>query len=132
MKKLIFAFIICIATSFDASAQTPPLNKQQTLDYINNLFKKSSEFAGEVSLEGKVMSVIMSSGKPSRTDLPSLGLLAIKKYEKSEIFYVYSPPEEKVIFWMISLESEALRLKKALEHLIELVKAEKSTDPFDD
>lgn len=35
------------------------------------------------------------------------------------------------IFFCIELESDANRLKKALEHLIQLVKAEKSTDPFD-
>ena len=45
MKNSLLTFIICIATPFVAKAQTAPLYKQQTVDYINNLFKKASNYA---------------------------------------------------------------------------------------
>lgn len=137
MKKLLITSLLLFAGIYSSYAQTPSLNKQQTIDYISDLYRKSFTMeAGQsvfgVSLEGKVFSVSLVSGKKFRTDLSTLNLLVVKKHEGYNSFYISSLPDDKVsILWFISPETDANRLKKALEHLIELVKAEKSTDPFD-
>lgn len=140
MKKLFLAFIICIVTSFVASAQTKPLNKQQTLDYITKLYQ--ANFTGErdakwsIVVEGKIMVKKSNLGNGTyRTDLSVLSTdsLIVKSYgDVKKLYEVTEKNSNNSIFWAIDIESDALRLKKALEHLIELVKAEKSTDPFDD
>lgn len=141
MKKIIFAFIICISTSFYTSAQTPSLNKQQTLEYITKLWKANYDDADgsltSVTLDGKVLTVITSKGKSHRTDLtiinPRLLLISNDIFDGKTYYFIHiEGSKAKSIIFGIQLESDALRLKKALEHLIEIVKAEKSTDPFDD
>jgi len=135
LKKLLLVFTICIATSFVASAQIPPLNKQQTVDYINDLFKKASDYADIITgytLENKVLVCTYRSGTKYRQDLEKLNVDSIFIKNRDKKFIVYHiHQEDNYFFGAIQLESDAIRLKKALEHLIELVKAEKSTDPFD-
>ena len=133
MKKLLLALIICISTSVVANAQTPPLNKNQTVKYIENLFKSSWSSSKtnivSVSVDEKIFVVKSRSGKTFRNDLSKVNILKIGKSEEN-LFYISETDFEGSILWNLQLESDALRLKKALEHLIELLKAEKSTDPF--
>lgn len=136
MKKILIAFVICVVSTYVGKAQTPQFNKHQTINYIDNLFKQSfTKEAGQtisnVSLDAKVLNISMVTGQNFRFDILALTSLIIKKHDGYNSFYITSSQEEKSIFWFISLESDANRLKKALEHLIELLKTEKSTDPFD-
>lgn len=135
MKKLLLASIICIATTFVAKAQAPPLNKQQTLDFINELFKKASDYANITvgyTLEKKVLVLTYRNGDKYRQNLGKLNADSIFIENRDNKFIVYRiHQKDNYFFGAIQLEADAIRLKKALEHLIELVKTEKSTDPFD-
>jgi len=135
LKKLLLASIICIATTFVAKAQAPPLNKQQTLDFINELFKKASDYANITvgyTLEKKVLVLTYRNGDKYRQNLGKLNADSIFIENRDNKFIVYRiHQKDNYFFGAIQLEADAIRLKKALEHLIELVKTEKSTDPFD-
>ena len=141
MKKLI-TICLLLATAFivNVQAQNAPLNKQQTLEYIEKLYKETFEYNPDknftvfnVTLDGKILQVIYSNGLKSRIELFSNQTLTITKDDpKYGYDIIYNPPikNNKNILTHISLESDAKRLKKALEHLIEILKTEKSTDPF--
>jgi len=134
MKKLILFCIILLCTLSSIQAQNAPLNKQQTLDYIEKLFKstyKQGSFKfNSVTLDGKILNSTFSDGAIYRTDLSKDELLVILGPETDGYHIKFSPENEKIIFCCIQLEADAKRLKKALEHLIEILKTEKSTDPF--
>lgn len=131
MKKLFLALVICLATSFAANAQTTPLNKQQTLDYLNKQYRKFNDNFDSLFLDNKVLVQSFKGGTSFRLDVSELGNLVVKMNEHSGsgVDVRYKP--NRNVFYGIDVESDAIRLKKALEHLIDLLKAEKSTDPFD-
>ncbi|HTE01013.1 MAG TPA: hypothetical protein VK668_17095 [Mucilaginibacter sp.] len=142
MKKVRLSFLLLslafVAQAQGAKSQTPPLNKQQTLDYITKLwqanFPKETDAKWTIVLEGKILVKKSNSSNTYRTDLSAISVdsLIIKPYgEEGKSFAVKEVNSKMPIFWAIEIESDATRLKKALIHLIELVKAEKSTDPFD-
>jgi hypothetical protein len=134
MKKLFFA-ILFIATSFTAISQTPSLNKQQTLDYINELFIKAIDDpknAKHFSLKYVDLEMPLN-GKLLRLNLTKVKEITLEdKTPKGYGYYVYcefiDPSIKYIIFYDIVNEADAKRLKKAFEHLVELVK--KEGDPF--
>ena len=133
MKKLLLAFVTFLATSFAAKAQTPPLNKQQTIDYIVELVNKMdvSGHLKNIEIDKKVMVLVGKYVGQERIEVSDLEHLEVKKktINTEEPFYITH--KNGIVFLFIATESDAIRLKKALEHLIDLVKTEKSTDPFD-
>ena len=141
MKKL-YTICLLIATVFsvNALAQNAPLNKQQTLDYIEKLFKESFIYGESlvkvvsVTLDNKILQVNLSDGAKSRNELLLNQLLMIKKSNMAanryHIGYYFEGKADVNVLYHISAESDANRLKKAIEHLIEILKTEKSTDPF--
>jgi hypothetical protein len=134
MKKLILFCIILLGTFSCTQAQNTPLNKQQTLEYIEKLFKasyKQNNFkVTSVVLDRKILNTTFSDDSILRTDLSKNELLVIEGPDTYGFHIKFSPENEKQIFCCIQLEADAKRLKKALEHLIEILKTEKSTDPF--
>lgn len=133
MKKFLFAFLMCIATCFFAKAQTQPLNKQQTIDYIVDLINKMdvSGHLKNIEIDNKVMVLVGKYAGEERIEVADLQDLEVRKKTIDSSYPFYIHYKNGIIFMMIETESDAIRLKKALEHLIALVKAEKSTDPFD-
>jgi hypothetical protein len=136
MKKLILSCIILLCTLNNIKAQNAPLNKQQTLEYIEKVFKEcykvdeTSTKPERVVLDNKILQVNLSSGKKSRVELLSNQPLLIKKDPTFDRYHIGYNNVNQYILYCISTESDAKRLKKALEHLIEILKTEKNTDPF--
>lgn len=131
MKKLIAIFLL-LATTFIVNAQNTPLNKQQTLDYIEKLYKATYQFQDikvlSVTLDDKTLNISLTSGNVFRKDLTRPELLAIKLVAPG--YNVSYSSDKYEILFAIQNEIDAKKLKKALEHLIEILKTEKSTDPF--
>lgn len=87
MKKLITVCLL-IATAFSVNAQTQnqPLNKQQTLDYIEKLFKASYKFDADptvvitsVTLDFKTLQVNLNEGSKVRILLEDNRILEVSK-----------------------------------------------------
>jgi len=146
MKKIFLAFLVLFSVAYTAKAQTPPLNKQETLDYISKIYKSThlrptqpQWKVEKVHVDAKVLIITYIDGTLERKDFLNLKNLIVAKSEETSLepgnglYYIVEDGKDikSNIFMCIQLESDANRLKKALEHLIELVKAEKSTDPFD-
>ncbi|MDB5206113.1 MAG: hypothetical protein JWR72_1188, partial [Flavisolibacter sp.] len=56
MKQLLLVFLLCIGISFTAKSQTLPLNKQQTLDYLNREYAKINvKYFKKLILDSKVL-----------------------------------------------------------------------------
>lgn len=136
MKKLILFITILLCTLNGIQAQNAPLNKQQTLEYIEKVFKEcykvdeTSTKPERVILDNKILQVNLSSGKKSRVELLSNQPLLIKKDPTFDRYHIGYNNVNQYILYCISTEYDANRLKKALEHLIEILKTEKNTDPF--
>ena len=130
MKKVILLFILFISVQSQLKAQNAPLNKQQTLEYIEKVYKSTYKWEEikvvSVSLDGKILVLILSSGNSYRSNLMLAESLKIDKYSTGYQIGLKDLP----ILFAIQLEADAIRLKKALEHLIEILKTEKNTDPF--
>jgi len=80
-----------------------------------------------------MLNINLSSGEKSRYDLSNISSLVYKKEDTDGQFYIYSSTEtdkRKPILFHIQTEDDAKRLKKALEHLIAILKTEKNADPF--
>lgn len=141
MKKLILLIILSIGTQ-SLQAQNAQLSKQQTLDYIEKLFKASYKYDADaqvviinVILDGKTLQVNISSGIKERKLLDGNRNLEVSSQNfigenKYMISYNSSKEPKDILLWNIQTEEDAKRLKKALEHLIEILKTEKNTDPF--
>lgn len=133
MKKLItICLLLAIPLSVNAQAQNTPLNKQQTLDYIEKLFKATYRYEDDkvlsVTLDEKTLNISITGGNVFRRDLTRLESLTIDLVAPG---YNVSYPSDKLeILFAIQIEADAKKLKKALEHLIEILKTEKSKDPF--
>lgn len=130
---MLFATVFCIAITFVTKSQPPALNKQKTLEYINDLYSKATKFQSlgiAYTLDNKILvkSYLSSSYAPERFDLLKVSLM-LNYLEQDKSYTLFD--KNKGMLVGILIESEANRLKKALEHLIELVKNEKNTDPFD-
>ena len=139
MKKLILCCGILLCTLNNTQAQNAPLNTQQTLDYIEKLFKASYRYVGDptrvvtnVTLDFKTLQVNHNNGRKFRTLLDDDRLLKVSftNDDKNDGYKISFEGSEHSILYLIQNESDANRLKNALTHLIEILKAEKSTDPF--
>jgi SNF2 family DNA or RNA helicase len=141
MKKLILFCIILLGTLSSLQAQNAPLNKQQTLEYIEKLFKDSYSWGDyyikSISLKGNTLEwYSTNSNEKHRVYISKLNYLIVEKQDRGACNFPYHPyfdisgDKGEYILGGIMLESDANRLKKALEHLIEILKTEKSTDPF--
>jgi hypothetical protein len=135
MKKLILFCIIFFGMQIHLQAQNAPLNKQQTLDYIENLFKVAYYYkdfkVNDILLDGKILTISFSEGSNVRKDLSKSEPLKVGFASNNVGYCVHnSSSVNDQILWGIQTETDAKKLKKALEHLIEILKTEKSTDPF--
>jgi hypothetical protein len=139
MKKLLtICIFIAITFSVNVKAQNASLNKQQTLEYIEKVFKANYESENdfkitEIKLEGKIFSW-KCLGQGARVDLSEVTSLEIdpRKYKGGFVYNIIYKENnnELLVLAFIRVESDAKRLKKALEHLIEILKIEKNTDPL--
>ncbi len=129
MRQIFIACIFFTGIYNSAQAQSP-LNKQQTVDYIEKQYKAAYVFEAvkviSVKLENKALQVDYSEGTKKRFDLSNIDSVIIKWNKCITLF-----PSEVEVFVNMPVEADRKRLKKALEHLIEILKTEKSTDPFD-
>jgi hypothetical protein len=126
MKKLITICLI-MATTFAMQAQKKELNKEETVAYINKIFDGKMV----ISMMGKTLNYERSNEK---IDLNSDGVISIKHnylehLEKHNYFIHYDYGNIHDTLYCTSFESDASRLKKAFEHLLELLKTDDS-DPF--
>lgn len=137
MKNLFTLFVLFFGFGMQfLQAQTSaPLNKQQTVDYIEKLakisYKHQSWTITNVGLNGKSLTITYSDGEIVRKDLQLPYPLKIAKKDCGYAV-AFDTVEEKFIISCLQLEDDAKRLKKATEHLIEIFKTEKNTDPFGD
>lgn len=133
MKKSILLCIIFLGMQIQLQAQNAPLNKQQTLDYVEKFFKVSYQYEDikilSVILDDKTLNISTSSGSIWRKNLAKSESLVVNLIS-SGYCVSYASNKYDNILWAIQTEADAKMLKKALEHLIEILKTEKSTDPF--
>ncbi len=126
---------ICLFTasvfSLNIQAQNKPLNKQQTLDYIESVYKQAYSYKDNkltnISLDGNILKLSFNNGNNDNCNLFTPEPLKVGL--KNNGYNVYFS-EQIVILYCIQTETDAKRLKKALEHLIEILKTENNTDPF--
>lgn len=139
MSKTITTFITTVFMLFSISAFSQ--TKDETVKYINDLYKKTYSFTDssgtiikieKVVLDGKVLETYFSDGKSSRSELMKYKSPQIKYDNKYNYNIWDSTGIGRAILGMISTEEDAKRLKNALEHLIKIVEDEPETDPFAD
>jgi hypothetical protein len=145
MKKFITICLITVAT-FVMHAQKKELNKEETCAYIEkiivNAAKAAHDHPGEkfttqkiesLNIEGKVLTMRYDDNDVYRIELNPYAQISVDyKYLLNNYsagkWYVVKVGSD-VISNKITIESDANRLKKALEHLLELLKTDHS-DPF--
>lgn len=135
MKKLIILCILIIGTQHLQAQERTPLNKEQTLDYIEKLAKSSYKLKDfeilTIEMDGKNIAITFNDGEIERKNLNLPYPLFISK-QKCGFYVLYDNESSDAIIGCLQLEDDAKRLKKALEHLIEILKTEKNSDPFAD
>lgn len=140
MSRTITTFITTAFMLFSISAFSQ--TKDETVKYINDLYKKTYKFTNDsgtiikiekVVLDGKVLETYFSDGQSSRSELMKYKSPIIKYYNDYYCYNIWdSTGIGRAILGMISTEEDAKRLKNALEHLIKIVEDEPETDPFAD
>jgi len=133
--KQIITLLLVFSGSLNMKAQTPPpLDKQQTLDYLNEVGKEATDMCGEFSLNGKMLLQVLPANRTKKYDLTTMNVkLDDSEFSlgSSEAFYhIVDENTHSTIIHYIEIKTDAERLIRALKHLQELIKAEKSTDPF--
>ena len=135
MKKHILILIFLIGAHHLQAQEPAPLNKDQTLDYIEKLAKSSYKLKdfkiSSVEIDGNNIAITYNDGEIVRKDLNLPYPLVISK-QKCGFHVLYDNESIDAIIGCLQLEDDAKRLKKALEHLIEILKTEKNSDPFAD
>ncbi len=140
--KIIFIVFLIITISFTATSQTPSYNKEQTINYINDLASKAiadKDWVVKYSISYNDLLVGQTgyAKEPRRYNLLNITELKLTNENISPetglsvyqlTFVMIGSTLMHPIVSMIALEDDAKRLKKAFEHLIELVK--KDGDPF--
>ncbi len=67
MKNFFLCFLLAIGITVPSVAQNASLNKQQTMAYINKLYKVAYRYKDTkidtVTVDGKVLTVFLSSGQ---------------------------------------------------------------------
>lgn len=126
-KTIIIAILLLFSlTSF--AQQKKELTKEETLTYINDLFKKSTGLKTTYSLDGKTL-VYTYEGGTSRFYLGNKSQLKVEEKDIEGKYWIWFPDGKLAGIYALT-EEDAKRLKNALEHLIKLLKAEPDTDPF--
>jgi len=146
MKKLksITTFITTALMLFSLTALSQ--TKEETVKYINDLYQKAFQYSDNsgtifkvdsVILDGKTLVIKIGTGNGTRRELMPYKNLEVEKGRCgtgdyiSDAYNIISSDNSTVkILWCIGIESDAKRLKNALEHLIKLVEDEPETDPF--
>jgi len=134
MKNMLLIPLLFMGIQMTLKAQNNALNKGQTVDYINKLYKVAYQYKetkiDTVILDGKVLNVFLSTGKNYRSDISKSDSLVVSKENAGYHIRYKSSPNTAEILWAIQIEEDARRLKNALQHLIAILTAEKSEDPF--
>lgn len=142
MKNLftLFVLFLGLGTQFLQAQNSSPLKKQETIDYIEKVYKESysGKYAGNevlsVECEGSIIILRFSAHK--NTDDLDVKKFDLKKYDPEAVklektTFGYRIIDDKdTFFYAIMTEIDANRIIKAFSHLIKLVREEKSTDPF--
>lgn len=82
-----------------------------------------------VTLDDKTLNVSTTTGSVTRKELSKPEPLAVNLIS-SGYCVSYSSNKYDTLLWAMQTEADAKKLKKALEHLVEILKTEISTDPF--
>lgn len=129
MKKFITICLIMAAT-FVMQAQKNELNKEETVAYIEKLYKANYYQVSSVSLDGGIL-VVVEEGKSGKSE-------KIRHEIKNSPFRIHQIEDQffidhnndKYFMWFLKTKTDAERMKKALEHLQKLIQTEGSDDPF--
>lgn len=134
MKNFLLICFLFFGAHSGLEAQNTTLNKQQTIAYINKLYKIAYRYKetkiDTVTVDGKVLTVFLSTGQHYRSDLSKSEPLAVARVKSGYQIRYKSAASTEEILWAIQTEDDAKRLQKALQHLIGILKTEKKTDPF--
>ncbi len=134
MKNFLLICFLFFGAHSGLEAQNTALNKQQTIAYINKLFKIAYRYKetkiDTVTVDGKVLTVFLSTGQHYRSDLSKSEPLVIARVKSGYQIRYKSAANTEEILWAIQTEDDAKRLQKAVQHLIGILKTEKKTDPF--
>ncbi|MDR2270531.1 MAG: hypothetical protein LBF27_06450 [Sphingobacterium sp.] len=134
MKNFLLICFLFFGAHSGLEAQNAALNKQQTIAYINKLYKVAYRYKetkiDTVTVDGKVLTVFLSTGQHYRSDISKSEPLIIARVKSGYQIRYKSAANTEEILWAIQTEDDAKRLQKALQHLIGILKTEKRTDPF--
>lgn len=134
MKNFLLCCFLLIGMGTPSQGQHTALNKQQTIAYINKLYKMAYRYKetkiDTVTVDGKVLTVFLSTGQHYRSDISKSEPLIIARVKAGYQIRYKSAASTEEILWAIQTEDDAKRLQKALQHLIGILKTEKKTDPF--
>ncbi|CAM3614983.1 hypothetical protein [Sphingobacterium prati] len=134
MKNFLLCYFLLIGVGTQSQGQHTTLNKQQTIAYINKLYKIAYRYKetkiDTVTVDGKVLTVFLSTGQHYRSDISKSEPLVIARVKAGYQIRYKSAAITEEILWAIQTEDDAKRLQKALQHLIGILKTEKKTDPF--
>ena len=130
--KTITTFLILFCSINLCSAQKAKLTKEETLKYINDLFNRIEKNAGcTFTLDGKILERTCSNSEWTsfrRNLMAGDGTIMIEECDGGSYCLFLSNGTGTGL--SAKIENDAKRLKNALEHLIEILKAEPETDPF--
>lgn len=134
MKNFLLCCFLLIGMGTPSQGQHTALNKQQTIAYINKLYKMAYRYKetkiDTVTVDGKVLTVFLSTGQHYRSDISKSEPLIIARVKAGYQIRYKAAANTEEILWAIQTEDDAKRLQKALQHLIGILKTEKKTDPF--
>jgi hypothetical protein len=136
-KAITVAFIICCTTLLCATARGQSQKSQRIVKQINSLVKKSkiksNGFLDRYSLEKKVLYLHAKTGETFAYDLDLVKQVKVTKGHGDLPFYantyeVFADFDSYVsnytVIWGLYKKQDALRVKEALEKLVEQVKQE--------
>lgn len=130
MKKLLSIFVLLILFAA-VQAQGNSVNKKQTVDYIESIFKSSYQFknfkVSSVVLDGKTLISTYSDGDVYKKDLTLKGPLKIT--QRSGKYSVDLQAADMIVFGNLKSEDDATKLKNALQFLIDLLQSDSGTTP---
>ena len=130
-KTILTAFLLlfCIF-SF---AQKAKLSKEETVKYINDLYKDVYSVPDtdyevvSVTLDRTVLVIIYSNKDKYRRELLKSKIPLTVEEQKQCGYFVIG---DGTLLGCINSKEDAIRLKNALEHLISIIKNDKDIDPF--
>ena len=130
MQKNLFLFLFLIALG---SVNAQDSTSKETVEYIETLYKNSFKYntiqVTSVQCEGNVLIKTFSDNDTAKTNLINIKKLQLERhYDGTKWHITYIDLAGKVkndyILGHIQSESDAIKLKEVLEHLLKLVKSE--------